>query len=169
MGFDASVFFQGTGNHYWYPNGQTMNFWGCYSASYLSFMPIDFHGKVWSEDNPDAYFPRPRAYSATGGYLAKVNDHYLQNIRYLRLKNLTVGYTIPVSSRKKPASTRSASTSRARISPTGRRSKRTPNTSTRKPLSTVRAMPSSTAFTIRGPKPSCSASMSLSNSKFRIQ
>ena len=47
--------------------------------------------------------------------------------------------------------------------------KRTPNTSTRKPLSTVRAMPSSTAFTIRGPKPSCSASMSLSNSKFRIQ
>ena len=101
MGFDASVFFQGTGNHYWYPNGQTMNFWGCYSASYLSFMPIDFHGKVWSEDNPDAYFPRPRAYSATGGYLAKVNDHYLQNIRYLRLKNLTVGYTIPVSLTKK--------------------------------------------------------------------
>ena len=100
-GLDFSVFFQGTGNHYWYPNGQTMNFWGCYSASYLSFMPIDFHGKVWSEDNPDAYFPRPRAYSATGGYLAKVNDHYLQNIRYLRLKNLTVGYTIPVSLTKK--------------------------------------------------------------------
>jgi TonB-linked SusC/RagA family outer membrane protein len=100
-GFDASVFFQGTGNHYWYPNGQTMNFWGCYSASYLSFMPKDFHGKVWDEENTTAYFPRPRAYSATGGYLSKVNDHYLQNIRYLRLKNLTFGYTIPSRITKK--------------------------------------------------------------------
>ena len=100
-GFDVSVFLQGTGNHYWYPNGQTMNFWGCYSYSYLTFMPIDFHEKVWAEDNPDAYFPRPRAYSATGGYLAKINDHYLQNLRYLRLKNLTVGYTIPVKLTKK--------------------------------------------------------------------
>ncbi len=94
-GFDASVFFQGTGNHYWYPNGQTMNFWGAYSASYLTFMPKNFIRKVWAEDNTNSYFPRARAYSATGGYLAKVNDRYLQNIRYLRLKNLTVGYTIP--------------------------------------------------------------------------
>lgn len=100
-GFDASVFFQGTGNHYWYPTGQTMNFWGCYSYSYLSFMPRDFHGKVWAEDNPGAYFPRPRAYSASGGYLSKVNDRYLQNLRYLRLKNLTVGYTIPTTVTKK--------------------------------------------------------------------
>ena len=49
----------------------------------------------WSEDNPDAYFPRPRAYSSTGGQLRLINDRYLQNIRYLRLKNLTLGYTIP--------------------------------------------------------------------------
>ncbi len=26
-----------------------------------------------------------------------VNDRYLQNAAYLRLKNLTVGYTIPIS------------------------------------------------------------------------
>ena len=101
MGFDASVFFQGTGNHYWYPSGLTSTFWGCYSYSYLTYLPTDFLGKVWAEDNPDSYFPRARAYSATGGYLAKVNDRYLQNLRYLRLKNLTVGYTIPVNLTKK--------------------------------------------------------------------
>lgn len=94
-GVDASVFFQGTGNHYWYPHGQTMNFWGGFSYSYLTYLPKDFLGKVWTEDNPNTYFPRPRAYGATGGYLAQVNDRYLQNTRYLRLKNLTVGYTVP--------------------------------------------------------------------------
>lgn len=96
-GFDVSVFFQGTGNHYWYPHGQSMPFWGCYSYPYLSYLPMNFIDKVWSEDNPDAYFPRARAYSASGGYLSKVNDRYLQNLRYLRLKNLTVGYTIPTT------------------------------------------------------------------------
>ena len=101
MGFDASVFFQGTGNHYWYPHGEMMPFWGCYSYPYLSYLPTDFLGKVWAEDNPDSYFPRARAYSSSGGYLSKVNDRYLQNIRYLRLKNLTVGYTIPATLTKK--------------------------------------------------------------------
>src|SRR5690554_2184000 len=95
MGFDASVFLQGTGNHYWYPSGHNMNFWGGFSYSYLSFLPKDFLDKLWSEENPDSYFPRARAYGATGGYLARVNDKYLQNNRYLRLKNLTIGYTLP--------------------------------------------------------------------------
>ena len=95
LGFDVSAFFQGTGNHYWYPHGFNMNFWGCYSYSYVSFLQRDFIQRCWSEENPDAYFPRPRSYSATGGELSKVNSMYLQNVRYLRFKNLTVGYTLP--------------------------------------------------------------------------
>ena len=95
LGFDVSAFFQGTGSHYWYPHGFNMNFWGCYSYSYVSFLQRDFIQRCWSEENPDAYFPRPRSYSATGGELSKVNTRYLQNIRYLRFKNLTVGYTLP--------------------------------------------------------------------------
>ena len=101
MGFDVSVLFQGTGTHHWYPSGSVRNFWGTYSDSYASFVPYNFIDKVWSEENPDTYFPRARAYSATGGYLSRVNDRYIQNIRYLRFKNLTVGYTIPVSLTKK--------------------------------------------------------------------
>lgn len=95
FGFDASAFFQGTGNHYWYPHEESMAFWGPYAASYVSFIPKKFMDQVWTEDNKDAYFPRPLAYSAYSGPLNHVNDRYIQNIRYLRFKNLTVGYTVP--------------------------------------------------------------------------
>ncbi|MFR4235092.1 MAG: hypothetical protein ACLT1W_01080 [Alistipes onderdonkii] len=53
--------------------------------------------KVWAE-NPNAYFPRARAYSSlnsTSGVVYYTNDRYIQNLAYCRLKNLTVGYTIP--------------------------------------------------------------------------
>ena len=97
LGFDVSAFFQGTGDHYWYPAKMNMTFWGPYSYSYTSFLQRDFIKRCWAEDNPNAYFPRPRPYSSTGGELKLTNSKYLQNIRYLRLKNLTVGYTIPES------------------------------------------------------------------------
>ena len=104
FGFDVSVFFQGTGNHYLYPHGQMMSFWGMYGYPYMSFIPTDFADKIWSEDNPDAYFPRPVAYAATSYNLKQstsINNRYLQNLRYLRFKNLTVGYTIPSKCTKK--------------------------------------------------------------------
>ena len=73
------------------------------------------------EDNRNAYFPRPRGYNAyAGGSLGETNDRYIQNLAYLRLKNLTVGYTVPETSRARSASTAPA-TSRARTSVTGRR------------------------------------------------
>ena len=97
LGIDFSIFLQGTGNKYWYPNYESMAFWGPYSRHYCTYLPYDFLDNVWSEQNPDAYFPRPRAYAAftSGAPLANVNNRYLQNLRYLRLKNLSVGYTVP--------------------------------------------------------------------------
>ena len=101
LGFDVSVFFQGTGNHYWYPENESFTFWGPYGYPMNSYLPTNFVSNVWAEDNPGAYFARPRSNIATGGYLRYVNDRYLQNIRYLRFKNLTVGYTIPANITKK--------------------------------------------------------------------
>ncbi|MCM1348898.1 MAG: TonB-dependent receptor [Firmicutes bacterium] len=104
FGFDVSAFFQGTGNHYMYPHGQMMSFWGMYGYPYMSFIPTDFAEKIWSEDNPDAYFPRAVGYAATSYNLKQstsINNRYLQNLRYLRFKNLTVGYTIPSNITKK--------------------------------------------------------------------
>ena len=103
MGFDLSAFFQGTGNHYWYPPRFCFPFWGPYSNPMQSFMRRDFLSDVWDYNNTDAYFPRARGYVAeiSGGYLNRTNTRYLQNCRYLRLKNLTVGYTLPAKLSKK--------------------------------------------------------------------
>ncbi|MBR1807948.1 MAG: TonB-dependent receptor [Paludibacteraceae bacterium] len=96
-GVDLSLYFQGIGRRDWYPMNESTTFWGPYSRPYQGFMPEDFMSYVWSEDNPDAYFPRYRAYEALGGAnsLGPANNRYMQNIGYLRLKNVTVGYTLP--------------------------------------------------------------------------
>ncbi|GLL54289.1 hypothetical protein KUBF_19510 [Bacteroides finegoldii] len=72
-------------------------FWGPYTRPYASFIPSDFMSQVWSEENTDAYFPRPRGYVALNNNreLAVVNNKYLQNLAYCRLKNLSIGYTLP--------------------------------------------------------------------------
>lgn len=96
FGFDANVFFQGTGNHYWYPNSGCVPFWGPFSFyQSITYLSEDFKDQYWTIDNPDAYFPRARGKGAALSYLQYTNDRYLQNMRYLRLKNLTVGYTFP--------------------------------------------------------------------------
>lgn len=58
----------------------------------LCFIPSDFMSQVWSEENTNAYFPRPRGYVALGSNreLAVVNTKYLQNLAYCRLKNLSI-------------------------------------------------------------------------------
>ena len=54
--------------------------------------------QAWSEENKGAYFPRLERGSAAyndNGQMQVVNDRYLQNLAYLRLKNLSIGYTLP--------------------------------------------------------------------------
>jgi TonB-linked SusC/RagA family outer membrane protein len=95
-GFDMSAFFQGIGRMNWYPPGDNRNFWFCYARAGSTWIPKDFMDQVWSPENPDAYFPRPAAGDGKMlGYLTATNDRYLQNIGYLRLKNLTFGYSLP--------------------------------------------------------------------------
>ncbi|UKJ06884.1 SusC/RagA family TonB-linked outer membrane protein [Solitalea lacus] len=98
-GFDLSVFFQGIGRQNWYPGTNADKFWGPYSRPYYSFIPKDFQDKVWSPENPNAYFPLLRGYEALNdrGELQVKNDRYIQDLAYIRMKNLTVGYTIPPS------------------------------------------------------------------------
>lgn len=96
-GVDLSIYFQGIGRRDWYPMTEATTFWGPYSRPYQGFMAKDFMQNVWSEDNPDAYFPRYRAYEALGSAnsLGPTNTRYTLNVGYLRLKNVTIGYTLP--------------------------------------------------------------------------
>ena len=102
-GFDFAVFFQGIGKMDWYPAADARSFWFLYARPYQTFIPRDFLSDCWSEENPNAYYPRPRGYVAMNANrpLGVANDRYLQNIGYLRLKNLTFGYTLPEKLTKK--------------------------------------------------------------------
>jgi len=110
-GFDVSGFFQGIGRQHWFPGNNADKFWGPYSRPYYSFVPEKFTDDVWTPENPDAYFPLMRGYIALNsrGSLNVKSDKYLQDLAYIRLKNLTVGYTLPMNLLEK------AKISRARI------------------------------------------------------
>lgn len=103
--FDLSVFFQGVGKRDWYPTANpedvygSTRFWNLYSYTMISFISKDYKDNIWTEDNPDGYFPRLRPIQTySGGPLAQTNDRYLQKVNYLRLKNITLGYTVPFKS-----------------------------------------------------------------------
>lgn len=100
--FDLSIFLQGVGKRDWYPTANnedvygSTRFWNLYSYTVLSFITKDYKDNIWTEENPDGYFPRLRPIQTYGGGpLAQNNDRYLQKVNYLRLKNITFGYTVP--------------------------------------------------------------------------
>ncbi len=95
--FDLSFFFQGLGKMNWYPGNNADRFWGPYSRPYFTFIPKDFESQIWSPENPNAYFPTLMAYVAlnANNELRATNNKYLQDLAYLRLKNVTLGYTLP--------------------------------------------------------------------------
>ena len=96
--FFVSVFVQGVGQQDWYPGAEAGLFWGQYNRPYNK-IPESQLGNIWSEDNLNAYFPRYRGYIAqnTGGTLTQTQTKYLQNAAYIRLKNVQLGYNLPVT------------------------------------------------------------------------
>jgi hypothetical protein len=90
-GFFLSAFFQGVGRQYWYPT-QESAFWGQYNRPYNNLPKWQLEN-YWTEDNRDAYLPRYAGYNAS--LKSTINDRYLQNIAYIRLKNLQIGYNFP--------------------------------------------------------------------------
>ena len=100
-GFSLSVFFQGVGHCDWMPPKNCSYFWSLYGFPASSFVPKDFESRTWTEDSRNAYFPRRRGYATYANSALGVNtDRYLQNAAYIRLKNLTIGYTLPLKPNK---------------------------------------------------------------------
>lgn len=94
-GFDVNILFQGVVHQDYYPDLENQMFWGPYARPYGSFLPANFEKKIWRPDNPNSYFPRMIGYIAQSSELKWPNDMYLQDIGYMKLRNLTLGYTIP--------------------------------------------------------------------------
>ena len=88
-GFDMSLFFQGVGKRdLWISNSLIFAFSESYESLFKHTM--DF----WTPENTDAYYPRP---IADWAWNRQVQTKYLQNAAYTRLKNMTVGYSLPKS------------------------------------------------------------------------
>ena len=86
-GFDFSFFLQGVGERVFFihldlANGQKQS-WE---------QPLKVHLDHWTEDNRDAFFPRPFTGS---GHNFRNSDKWLLNGRYVRLKNVQLGYALP--------------------------------------------------------------------------
>ncbi len=95
--FYFSAFFQGVAKQDWYPSTETEMFWGQYNRPYNNIP--NFHlGNMWTPENTDAYFPRTMSRAASNNSnrtLGVAQTRYLQNVAYLRMKNLQVGYNLP--------------------------------------------------------------------------
>lgn len=88
-GVDFRIFFQGVGKRDMYPTGSF--FWGkINNGGAVGTREVYYNS--WSEDNTDAYYP---VYKNATGYNIEPQTRYLQNAAYIRLKNLTLGYTLP--------------------------------------------------------------------------
>ena len=91
-GFDISVIFQGAANRKVYRgiNNFTVPFRNYYQAFTTASI-----GNVWSEDNPDAYYSPYTKDSNIINYNYQASSLTTLNGSYIRLKNVTIGYTFP--------------------------------------------------------------------------
>ena len=85
--FDFEMFWQGVGKRDYMAGGNA--FWG-FTSEWDT--PLKSALDYWTPENTDAYFPRP---NWNNGGNRQTCDRYLQNAAYLRLKNITLGYSIP--------------------------------------------------------------------------
>jgi TonB-linked SusC/RagA family outer membrane protein len=92
-GIDLSAFFQGQLKQLIMRSG-----WMAYpfQAIWTNQNPA-FLGKTWTAENTGALFPRLTVNPTRAGWNYANNDFMLQNNRYIRLKSLIVGYTLPQS------------------------------------------------------------------------
>src|SRR5690606_4366468 len=91
--FDFSVFMQGIGKR---------SIWGSGQLAIPGYhvkdgaMPQAIAENYWTEDHTDAFYPR--AWNLNGadeGYVMRAQSKYMLDMSYLRVKNITFGYSLP--------------------------------------------------------------------------
>lgn len=88
-GFDVQVVFQGAGKRtVWRDDANRIPM----RATYLN-SPDYFVGRIWSKENPDGFYPSLTNQSDINNYNYQCSSWQVQDGSYIRLKNVTVGYT----------------------------------------------------------------------------
>ncbi len=91
--FDASIFFQGVGKRKIWGSGQ-LAIPGYFSKE--GAMPKAIAENYWRPDRTDAFYPRAwNLNGANEGFVMRKQSRYLLNMAYLKIKNITLGYTLP--------------------------------------------------------------------------
>ncbi|MBQ9569934.1 MAG: SusC/RagA family TonB-linked outer membrane protein, partial [Prevotella sp.] len=98
QGFDVNVVFQGAANRFIYRN--INNFTVPMRANYTNTTNASV-GNTWSPENKGAWYNPYTNDGNINNYNYQANSLTAQDGRYLRLKNVTVGYTFPKSLLKK--------------------------------------------------------------------
>ena len=100
-GFDLSIFLQGTGKRDAWLGGDLRfplsqgTFGTVYSHQLDFWKPVDPENGNWNPVNPNAEFPRLYDEGKNAGSNNRIQTKYLANASYVRLKNVTLGYTLP--------------------------------------------------------------------------
>ena len=96
-GFDVNVVFQGAGKRtVWRSdNNGNIDVWQIPMRNAYQNTSNHFVGDVWSPSTPDNRFPPLTNESGINNYNYQCSSWLVNDGSYLRLKNLTVGYTLP--------------------------------------------------------------------------
>lgn len=95
-GVDLNIFFQGVGKRdYWATGTMMIPGWNFSEGTYYAHQ-TDY----WTPTNTNAWYPRLTELNQPGQYSAAsfnflTQTRYLLDLSYLRLKNITVGYSLP--------------------------------------------------------------------------
>ncbi len=95
-GIDLNIFFQGVGSRqYWATGTMMIPGWNFSEGTYYAHQT-----NYWTPENTNAWYPRLTETNQPGQYSAAAfnflcQTRYLLDMSYLRLKNITIGYSLP--------------------------------------------------------------------------
>jgi TonB-linked SusC/RagA family outer membrane protein len=87
--FDFSLLLQGVGKRDFVPSGNY--FWGAINNG-AAVGTREVYKNAWSPENPDAYYP---IYKGGSSFNILPQTRFLQSSAYMRLKNISLGYSVP--------------------------------------------------------------------------
>lgn len=97
-GIDFNIVFQGSANRFVY---RGIDAWTVPFRSVFTNTTTSSIGNTWSVDNPNAYYAPYTTDGNIVNYNYQANSLTAQDGRYIRLKNLTIGYNLPAQVLKK--------------------------------------------------------------------
>lgn len=97
-GFDLDIVFQGAGRRtVWRQQGNSADVWRIPVRTWYNNCSDHFLGNVWSPENPGGYYVPLTHETDIINYNYQCSSWSVEDGSYLRLKNITLGYSLPES------------------------------------------------------------------------